>query len=452
MTRYAWGLALLALVGCSSESDDNKGSGGSGAMATGGAAGTSGSGGANTGGTAGGGGSAGTSGSGGAGGSVSPDKLPLIDITDLQYEGALRLPASDFGISSLNYSQGPIAYDAKRKSIYIVGHDYQQAIAEFAVPALTNSTTLTDLKMAGAPTQTFASMLDRVGSNPNALDKLGGMAVLEGANGPELLVHAFEYYDAPADNTQTTLVVRDPTQLGSSKVDGFYSFAGAAHTVGWISPIPNEWQSLLGGKVLTGGSSGWPIIGRLSVGPSAFVFDAADVVGNASPPGNVSTTALLDFSLNNPLDADLSNDSGTNDLWTHLSRAAYGFIAPGTRTYVTLGSSGGHASGVCYKCTPSGASQPCGGYCSKDGSDYDNYFWFWDVNDLVKVKQGALQPHAVKPYAHGKFATPFSSKDIGGGSFDPGSGLLYLTLQHADDGQGQYNNPPVVLAYSIKKK
>lgn len=36
---------------------------------------------------------------------------------------------------------------------------------------------------------------------------------------------------------------------------------------------------------------------------------------------------------------------------------------------------------------------------------------------------------------------------MGGGSYDPESGDLYLTVQRADDGQGQYANPPVVLVY-----
>lgn len=390
--------------------------------------------------------------SGGSGGSVAPGDLPLLDATDLVYEGAFRLPADDFGVSSMNFSEGPLAYRAATDSIVVVGHDHQQAIAEFAVPAIQGGTSLADLPMAAAPQQGFVTVLDRVAQNPQALDQIAGLALFDGPSGQELLIHAYEYYDAPADNTHTTLVLRDASKLASATVDGFYSFGGAAHAAGWISPVPSEWQPLLGGPALSGASSGVPIISRLSVGPSAFAFDPADLVGSSAPPGPISTTALLDFSLDEPLHADLDNASKSNDLWTHLSRAVYGFIAPGTRTYVTLGSSGGHGTGVCYKCTPVGANEECGGFCANDVTDYANYYWLWDVNDLVKVKQGQLEPFAVRPYAHGAFATPFAPSAIGGGSFDPSSGRLYLTLQGADTAQGQYANPPVVVVYSLKAK
>ncbi|HMR06669.1 MAG TPA: hypothetical protein PKA88_12850 [Polyangiaceae bacterium] len=446
LRHLAFAALCLTVAGCSDGSSSD-GAGGSAGASGSGASGTGASGGA-----AGSGGSAGSgaAGSGGAGGAVSPDKLPLLAVTDLEYQGALRLPSAEFGVSSLNFSEGPLVYNPKNDSIFIVGHDHQQAIAEFKLPALKNSTTLSDLNMAAPPMQSFVTVLDRVSANPQAIDQISGLALFDGPGGQELLVHAYEYYDAPADNTHTTLVLRDASDLAGSSVDGFYAFGGAAHAAGWVSPVPSVWQSLLGGTTITGASSGVPIIGRLSVGPSAFIFDPADVIGSATP-GSVATTALLDFSLAKPLHDDLSNDTKTNDLWTHLSRANYGFVAPGTRSYVTLGSSGGHKTGVCYKCTPTGASQACGGYCSNDTSDNSNYYWFWDVNDLVKVKDGQLDASAVRPHAHGEFATPFSG-EIGGGSFDPASGLLYLTLQGADTEQGQYANPPVVVAYKIKSK
>jgi hypothetical protein len=433
----------LALTACSDDSSAGGSGGSAGSAGSGGASGSGGSSGSS--------GSAGAAGNAGVGGSVSPDKLPLLSATDLEYQGALRLPAADFGASSLNFSEGPLVYNPKNDSIFIVGHDHQQAVAEFKLPALKNSTNLADLNMAASPTQSFATVLNRASANPQAIDQISGLALFDGPAGQELLVHAYEYYDAPADNTHTTLVLRDASDLAGSKVDGFYAFAGAAHAAGWVSPIPAPWQPLLGGTTLSGASSGVPIIGRLSVGPSAFVFDPADVIGSSAAPGNVATTAVLDFSLAKPLHDDLSNDTGKNDIWTHLSRATFGFIAPGTRSYVTLGSSGGHKTGVCYKCTPTGASQACGGYCANDSSDYANYYWLWDVNDLVKAKKGELAPSAVRPHAHGEFPTPFSG-EIGGGSFDPASGLLYLTLQGADTDQGQYANPPVIVAYQIKGK
>jgi hypothetical protein len=373
--------------------------------------------------------------------------LPLLHLSDFQFQGAFRLPAANYGNSTLDYSEGPLEYNPINKSVFIVGHTYQQAIAEFRVPALVRSSVLSELHMAGEPLQVFSSVMDRVaGGNPENIDRIGGMRLVQRPGGAQLIVNAYEYYDAPNDNHDTTFVVRDAGDLSNSQVDGFYRFPGVAHASGWISPVPSAWQSALGGSMITGNSSGMPIIGRLSVGPSAFVFNPLDLTDASPVPDPVPTTTLLDFNLAHPLNSDLSNSSRTNDIWTHLSRAVYGFIAPGTRTYVTLGQSGGHASGVCYKCTQNNGNL-CGGYCAPDAEDYYLYYWLWDVNDLLKVKAGQMNAYDVRPYEYGEFPAVFNTSSLGGGSFDPDSGMLYLTLQRADDEQGDYDNPPVVAAY-----
>jgi len=376
------------------------------------------------------------------------ENLPLFDISELSYEGAFRLPATTYGSSSLNYSQGPICYNEKNQSIFIAGHSHHQEIAEFEIPAIIESDVLSDLNMADPPIQTFTPLLNSTGDgNPENLDRLGGMLYYKTASQEKLIVNAYEYYDAPADNTLSTLIADDPNDLVNSAVNGYLKFeGGAGHTSGWISPIPLEWQDTLASNFITGQSSGQPIIARFSVGPSAFAFNMADLLANSDP---IPTSKMLDFNLANALGGDLFNETLTNDLWTHLSRATYGFIVPGTRTYATIGYSGGHESGVCYKCEQNNGVV-CGGYCAIDTSDYDQYYWLWDMNDLMEVKAGNMNSYDVLPYDYGVFTTPFQNelKQIGGASFDPNSGKLYMTIQRADDGQGLYANPPVVVVYS----
>lgn len=372
----------------------------------------------------------------------------LIGIDALEYAGAFRVPAQTFGASDLNFSEGPI--EVTGSSLFIVGHTYQQAIAEFAIPPLVISETLTDLNMAGVPRQDFVTVLDRAGANPQALDRISAMRWVDGPAGPELIVNAYEYYDAPGDNSHTTLVVRDPEDLAGSPVDGFYAMEGAAHAGGWMTDVPAGWRDLLGGPMIAGHSSGVPIIGRLSVGPSAFVFDPMAIVGTSSPPDPVPTEPLLDYDLGRPLHADLSNASGFNAIWTHLSRAVYGFIVPGTRSYLVLGHSGGHGpDGICYKCTPTGETSSCGGYCAVDPDDYALHYWIFDVDDFVRVRNGELAPHEVQPYESGPFAAPFSAGELGGGSYDADTGLLYVSMQRADRDQGTYANPPVIVAFRV---
>lgn len=372
---------------------------------------------------------------------------PLLTLEDLTYVGAFRLPAGEFGTSSLNYSEGPFTYDPDNHSIFIVGHRHHQNIAEFKLPALVNSRTLSDLNMAAAPVQAFTSVLDRGGATPQAIDRIGGLALINGTGGRELWVNAYEYYDAPGDNTLSTFVLDTPGDLAAARAEAFFGFAGGAgHTSGWLSPVPNDWQAELGGSHLTGQSSGIPIISRTSVGPSAFVFDPATRI---SGEDTLATTPLLDFSLEHPLAADLANETGKNKLWTHLSRVTYGFIVPGTRSYLTVGHSGGHESGVCYKCTQNDGNL-CGGYCAPDANDYYLYYWLWNMNDLLAVKKGEKASYDVRPYAYGELPSPFpAATGVGGGAFDTDTGHLYLTLQAADVEQGAYSNPPVVVAYEI---
>jgi hypothetical protein len=137
---------------------------------------------------------------------AAPPELPLLEIRDFQYAGAFRMPSRKYGQSHLSYSQGPIAFNPDRRSLFIVGHAHQQAVAEFAIPELVNSTVLTELNMAADPIQPFTTILDRAsGGNPQGNNRIGGMLYVSGPNGPELLINAYEYYDAPGDNTLSML-------------------------------------------------------------------------------------------------------------------------------------------------------------------------------------------------------------------------------------------------------
>lgn len=378
------------------------------------------------------------------------DELPLFDITQLTYEGAFRIDSGDHGVSNINYSQGPLAYNYDNHSLFIVSHAHEQAIAEYAIPALVKSEVLSELAMVTAPIQVFSHVLDKTpDGNQENIDRIGGLLYINHGGQAKLIVNGYEYYDAPGDNTVTTLIVNDANSLKTSSVSGYYAFAGGAgHTSGWLSPVPEAWQESLGGSHITGQSSGIPIISRTSVGPSAFAFDIQNAL-NATR--SIATTTLLDFSLRNPLHPELYNESRTNTIWTHLSRANYGFIVPGTRTYLTIGNSGGHESGVCYKCTQDNGNL-CGGYCPPQANDAYQQYWLWDLNDFLAVKDGILLPHEVLPYDHGTFNTPFQAggmKGIGGGSFDPASGNLYLSVQRGDTEQGTYARPPVIAVYNV---
>jgi hypothetical protein len=377
-----------------------------------------------------------------------------MSIDELNYSGAFRIPAAVAGESSPGSAAGPIAFNPQNKSLFIIGHSHQMALAEYAIPLLSTSTDLTQLPLAPSPLQPFSKILTRVaGGNPQELDGFGGMITIPTDHGYQLFVNAVEYYDAPANNTQALLVVREPNTIAQSRIDGFYEYDTlTGHRCGWLSPIPAVWRDTLGGPFLIGHSSGMPILSRLPVGVTAFACNPLDASIQPQPQKKLTTVTLMDFSLEHKLHDDLANESLTNDLWTHLSRVTYGLIVPGTRTYATFGYSGGHSSGVCYKCTQTNGAQ-CPGFCENNPEDYYPYYWLWDVYDFIKVRQGELKPYELRPYEYGIFNTPFTSPHhpkIGGGTFDEEAGILYLSLSGADTSQGIYERPPVIIAYKLK--
>ena len=371
----------------------------------------------------------------------------LLDTSMIEYTGAFRLSSNMYGISSLAYVEGPIAYNPDNHSLFIVGHPYQQAIAEFPIPNIMDED-LINLYIA-VPAQGFDTLLfhtDLV--NEESLDRIGGMYYI-GDEQYSMIVNAYEYYDAPADNHTSTYIMRGVNDFSHTQVEGIDTiYSAAAHLSGWISDIPLQYQTLFGGNLIFGHSSGIPIIGRASVGPSAFVMN----IDLENPElGNLQfVERILDFSLTNPLDADLSNTSLNNELWTHLSRVVYGFIVPGTKTYFTLGNSGGHESGVCYKCTQSDGNL-CGGYCTPDPEDNYSYYWLWNLDDLLEVQAGMKAPHEILPYDYGIFKTRFGNSDhlVIGASFDQISRNLYVSIGGVDTLQGTYQFPPVIEVYQF---
>ncbi|MEM9545452.1 MAG: hypothetical protein AAGA77_05740 [Bacteroidota bacterium] len=407
---------------------------------------------------------------------IQTDLLPLLQIEHLKYEGAFIIPGTTQGESSAHYAAGAIALHPDENTLFLAGHEPQGAIAEFSIPALVNSTDLSDLNTSEF-VQGFKNFLGlTTNGNPQGINRISGLKMIDG----QLWVNAVEYYDAPANNTHTTFIVEDPSDFTNSIVSGYYSLEGAAHAAGWISDIPSEWQIPLGGKYLAGHSSRYPINGRNPMGVSAFSFNPLDL--STTPDAITPASTLLDYDLSTPLYADYESYSnsnynilelngstftchtivdadatpGINDLWTEVSQASYGFIVPNTRTYLTIGSSGGHQSGIGYKAGQDNGNC-CGGPCAYVADDYYNYYWLWDVNDLMDVKNGVQNAYDVRPYAYGLVDIPFQFDvysnslefhPVVGGAFDSDTGLLYLTI-YDGGATGQYGRNPVIAAYKI---
>ncbi|QFR38967.1 hypothetical protein A9Q91_01905 [Candidatus Gracilibacteria bacterium 28_42_T64] len=445
-------------------------------------------------GTGGGSGGTGTGGTGG-GGTIEGPNNPLAGISDLKYTGAFIIPTGTYGVAGTPYSEGKIAYNPDNHSLFLSTVDSNNpdtdftvpdsVLGEFSIPNISMSEDRLDL----SPAVNIQGFIDLYDDAPaSSLERISGMYYKNG----ELFVNGLVFYDASANGTDTSLVIRDANAMGSSQIDGIFKMEGAARAAGWISDIPSDWQTPFGATQISGNASNLAIDSRNSMGPSAFTFDIDTIIGNNSPATTIATTTIMNYPLNEygaeshamyPQDKfpnltpnqwigwegdnyesvdynniDWDND-GTfdhdNDLWTSNSHADYGFIIPGTNTYAVFGSTGGAESGIGYKVkeedrinvTP--GSGNCAGPCTFDGNDTSNFYWFFDVDDMIAVKSGVMQAHEVRPYSYGEMVVPFERRNgslhtIKGGSYDATTQTLYLSLSKYLD-----PNPPTIVTYNV---
>ena len=372
--------------------------------------------------------------------------LPLFELTSqsVEYIGGFRLPLSTKGVSRIAYSQGVIALRPSKNSFFIIGHAQHQAVAEFEIPPINTSKKISEWPFAKFK-QPFSTLFPRASSgNPQKINRVTGMKEIEG----QLVVNGMEFYDADANVRDTTLIVREPDNLGKSEIDGFFQLQGAAHAAGWISKIPKVWQKALDSEYLVGNASTLAIDSRLSIGPSAFTAHFWGILNGEDKSGLILTTDLMDFSLKHPIVEDQYNESLKNNLWTELSSAHYGFIIPGTSSYFVIGGSGGHNSGIGYKITQDNGRK-CGGPCSLKAGDSYNYFWLFDVDDFLSVKTSEKLPYQILPYQYDVFDTSNTNPSIIGADYDIENKLLYVVFANEDKFQSEYEAAPVIRVYKI---
>ncbi|RJG42342.1 hypothetical protein [Motilimonas pumila] len=377
----------------------------------------------------------------------------LASIEDLTYQGAFRLDSATHGDSTASYSNGAIAYNPNNHSIFYVGHQYHQAIAEFPIPELVKQPSVEeDIRLLNTsyPSQDFVTILDKQPEgNPENLNRTTGIQFYNN----HIYANYAVYYDAPGDTKDTSLVISGVDDLANLQVSSIYEMEGAVHSAGWISAMPQVWQDYFGYSHLAGYASNLAINSRSSIGPTAFLMNLQD--WHSTDTDKIPTEALMDFGLRHQIHPERYNESGDNNLWTELSEAHHGFIVPGTYTYMVIGRSGGHHSGLGYKITQNNG-HTCGGPCAYDSRDYYNYYWLFDMKDMIAVQQGVKQAYEIRPYDYGLLDTPYKNLQmapekvnlISGANYDAASNQLFVVLKGA--GQlGHYDNPPVILVYQI---
>src|SRR5262249_17690455 len=140
-----------------------------------------------------------------------------------------------------------ICYCPEHNSLFIVGHAWDQAIAEISIPAPVNSSNIDSLNTANV-LQNFVEILPKVpnqtGAPPN---EVGGLTDVNG----KIIGTANIYYDASGSCTVSHFRINS-LSLASGSVEGYFQVGGntgvgAGFFGGPMCAIPSNWQSDFGG-------------------------------------------------------------------------------------------------------------------------------------------------------------------------------------------------------------
>lgn len=359
--------------------------------------------------------------------------LPLVKPGDLKVQGQFSGPVGIQGrlpdgqtFSELEYLNGSIAFNPAHQSLFLVGHDWGQHVAEISIP---------DPDGTASILQPFADVLDgklALIDPDRETKKIGGLFVV----GSRLLVSGFTYYDGAANATSshfnrsasfTQHDVVGPLRVGTMN-PGFYG--------GYFAAIPEEWQAALGGDLLVGQCC-LAIVGRTSFGPAAFAIKSGEVIAGTNP---VSAQPLAYYDEHHQNLGLWSNDRAANPVYNMTTAVKAAVIPAGSATALFFGYTG---TGVpCYGAgTPDRSldRQPVPGeprvmYCYDPGNGakgthaypYSSYVWAYDLNDFAAVKSKAKKPWEVKPYATWE---PQGVAGALGAAYDPATGRLFIASQ-----------------------
>lgn len=346
-------------------------------------------------------------------GAEDPQTLPLLQREHVAYLGSFAVPSEDSVGNPLTYGGHALGYHPGANSLFFGCHDWYQRLAEISVPPIGGTATV----LQNCTDVTEGTLSDVDPGDPNGV-KLGGHLVHDG----RLISTAFAYYDADGTQVVTHGVSSSLDLSQTGDFDGWYGFAGAVAypraLAGYMTPIPAPWQPLFGGPAFTGQGS-LSIVGNSSDGPAATVFDPADVGGGGVIPG--TTVLFYPIAHSHP------------DFAAKGSQLAGMAFPRDTRTVLFFGT-----RAQCEYCY--GLPEDCVCVCSPYHGPHNHYrhaLWAYDADDLLRVKNGELEPWEVMPYATWELddidSGDCASTRYGGATFDPEAGVLYVVEDYGEN-------------------
>ena len=185
---------------------------------------------------------------GGTGGPVAP--LPLVQPGQLVWDGAFRVPQGNIGSSSFGYSAaGPWRYDARPRGLYMVGHDYQQQVAEISIPRLSASTSAdrrtAHRRPSSRPSRTPPKAACRSSGAIRARSWAACSSTGDGSSRPATATST-RTTTRPARTSRTALLP-PPTGTATGPHSSRADAQGSGFVAGWMAVVPSAWQALARG-------------------------------------------------------------------------------------------------------------------------------------------------------------------------------------------------------------
>ena len=343
----------------------------------------------------------------------------LLQKSDLRYMGAFKVPAG-IGDNTFEWGGTALGLGPSGRSLYLTGHDHQQRSAEISIPEVRTSGYATASLLQSWRDATEGKLGQFAPGTSDGV-KIGGHLVYGG----KLYITGWAYYDS-GDQQRASIIERPLSLSDTGKIVGPVAVPGVRQRfmAGYMCPIPAAWQGALGGPVLAGLPNP-PIIGNGSGGPTAIVFD----------PANLSKTAIPLLAFPHPSDLatlyGYQANSGTNPVWNWLSLPRGCVFPDGTDSVLFVGS---HGAGEMYY--GGGERDPANPYYGSHAYPYVFQVWAYDANDLAKVRRGEAQMDKIKPYSYWTFELPNdpgrTDVKCGGAAFDAQTRRIYVSALRCD--------------------
>ncbi|MCC6953138.1 MAG: hypothetical protein IT290_03375 [Deltaproteobacteria bacterium] len=355
---------------------------------------------------------------------AQPSAQPRIQQSDIQYLGAFLFPSGTNGTSRFGYGGRAPTYfvdSSNRETLIAGGHDwYHGHVAQVQIPQIVNTRNVAQMQRA-TWLQPFADITEGRLTGLSG-DRLGSLLVV----GSKLLVGSYTYYDGNGTQ-QFTIGDSGMTTATTGDFRGFFAPTGInpGRLGRYMTYIPSEWRSSLGGDALNGACC-LAVIGRTSAGPSASVFQTSSV-GSANP---VPFKEVVGYPLGNPIRYQGQQGSCEiqSSVWNCTTTVDAVAFPSGSRSVLFFGSQG--TGPICYKDTGPVGCRGTGGYWAPP---FATQVWAYDANELVAVKNGSRTAESLEPYAIWTFNVQINIARYNGATYDPGTRRVFMVEENGED-------------------